>query len=334
MGELSARITGNDLSVVVQGPMIPDVTERCLESVRRQLPGAQIVLSTWRGSDTAGLDYDVLVENEDPGAHPCHRRLSSLYNLNRQIVTTREGLRRAGRPFALKLRSDLHLTGTGFLDHWGRYPRRNSELRIFRERVINCTVYAQNPRRHQPTPFHPSDWFFFGLRDDLLLLWDTPLAPEPETSRWFAERPRPEPDWYPHLLHRYFPEQYIWLSLLRRHGCTVRCEHQWDLSLENLELTERSFANNLILLEPERIGIRSLKHRLGLDAWATLYSHGEWQRLYQRYCDPAFAPTFDPAWAGKDLYRSCRLLSPKRVADRVLAGLLRTDVGFLENWEK
>jgi hypothetical protein len=302
-------------------------------SIRHNLPGAQIVLSTWQGSDTGGLSFDTLVESEDPGARICHRRLANLYNLNRQILSTRVGLNAADRRYAIKMRSDLILTGTGFLDYWQRYPRHDQSLRIFRERLVNCTVFAQNPRRHQPTPFHPGDWFFFGLRDDLLELWDIPLAPEPQTSRWFADRARPQPDWYPHLLHRYFPEQYLWLSLLRRHAA-VSLEHPWDLTEQNLEQTERSFANNLILLEPEQIGIRSLKHRLRLDAWATLYSHGEWERLYRRHCDPSFRVSFDPWGAAKDLYQWCRWLFPKRLADRMLAVLLGRNALLLEAWEK
>lgn len=330
----SAALRNCDISVVVQGPVLgAGLTRNCLESVRHHLPGAQVILSTWRGTDTAGLSYDLLVESDDPGGVPCHRRLPNLYNLNRQILSTREGLKRADRPYAVKLRSDLLLVHSGFLDYWRRYPRRDPELRLFKERLVNCTIFAQNPRRHQPTPFHPGDWFFFGLREDLLALWDIPLAPEPETSRWFADRGRPEPDIYPHLLHRYFPEQYLWLCLLRKQGA-VTLEHQWDLTGQNLEQTERSFANNLIFLEPQRIGIRSLKHGIRLDDWAAVYSHGEWQRLYRRYCDPAFQVSPDLAGAAKSLYQLCRFCFPKRLADRLLAGLLNKDASLLDVWER
>jgi hypothetical protein len=42
-------------------------------------------------------------------------------------------------------------------------------------------------------PFLPSDWFYFGLREDVLNLWSIPLAPEPENSSWFANRAHPDP---------------------------------------------------------------------------------------------------------------------------------------------
>lgn len=327
-------IRNSDISVVVQGPVIGDgLTKRCLESIRHFLPGAEIILSTWQGMDTDELTYDLLLENEDPGAQPFHSRLPNLYNLNRQIVSAREGLKRASRPYAIKVRSDILFIGTGFLDYWQRYPCRSESLRLFKERVLNCTVFAHNPRRHQPTPFHPGDWFFFGLRDDLLLLWDIPLAPEPETSRWFAERPRPQPDVYPHLLHRYFPEQYVWLSLLRRYG-EYNLEHQWDLTEQNLEETEHSFANNLIFLDPVKIAIRSLKHKLTLDNWGAIYGHSEWERLYRRYCDPSFKVSFDVEAAAKEFYQAFLFLFPKRLADRLLAVLLSKDASLLDSWEK
>ncbi len=56
-----------EISVVVQGPVVgassdPDdrqLTRRCLTSIRALLPNAEIILSTWRGSDVSGLQLDV-----------------------------------------------------------------------------------------------------------------------------------------------------------------------------------------------------------------------------------------------------------------------------------
>src|SRR4051812_3848818 len=51
-----SRVSPEDISVVVQGPIVgrdhwppsKRLTERCLASIRHQLPGAEIILSTWR----------------------------------------------------------------------------------------------------------------------------------------------------------------------------------------------------------------------------------------------------------------------------------------------
>ena len=57
-----------NISVVVQGPILPFQTAICLKSIRKFLPKAEIILSTWEGSNINDLDYDVLVLNKDPGA--------------------------------------------------------------------------------------------------------------------------------------------------------------------------------------------------------------------------------------------------------------------------
>lgn len=288
-----------DISVVVQGPVVGGPgepaerrhTQRCLESVRRHLPGAEVVLSTWAGSDLSGLSYDLLVESEDPGAlslthDPADRQIPN--NVNRLVVSTRNGLLAATRPFAMKLRSDLLLTGTGFLRYFGRYRARCERWRILQERVVTPTTYARNPRRRIKYPFHPSDWFYFGRHADVLNIWDVPLAPEPETSRWYDTRPLPELgfDYFlPRSVHRYAAEQYVWTSFLRKHG-ELRFDHRTDLSHDAITVSELTMANNLVIVEPERLGIRFLKYPLDRRDRVTLYTHREWQQLYRRHCDP------------------------------------------------
>lgn len=338
---VESRVPISAISVVVQGPVLKPVeglsgegiTHQCLKSIRKNFPGAEIILSTWRGEDIKGLPYDILIENEDPGAQICHERLPLLNNVNRQIVSTREGLKLASRPYAIKVRSDMLFTGTGFLEFFGRYPARCSEWTFLRERVINCSVFAKNPRRQFPFPYHPGDWFFFGHRDDLLAIWDIPLAPEREISKWYDVRDRPSVDLFPHLQSRYYPEQYVWLSFLKKH-IEADIDYIWDCPEEKIEKSEKSFANNLIFLEPDRIGIRSLKYRLKLDDWAGVYSFGEWERLYRKYCDPAHRCSVDSALFAKKVYYRLRFLLPVGILNRLLRVALTSDRRILSKWEK
>ncbi|WP_428753321.1 WavE lipopolysaccharide synthesis family protein [Vibrio cionasavignyae] len=43
------------------------ITNQCLNSIRKHLPGATINLSTWVKQPTKKLDYDPLIESDDPG---------------------------------------------------------------------------------------------------------------------------------------------------------------------------------------------------------------------------------------------------------------------------
>ena len=59
----------SDISVVVQGPIErtteKNITGTVCESIRKILPGAEIILSTWEGNDTQGIEFDKVIFNEN-----------------------------------------------------------------------------------------------------------------------------------------------------------------------------------------------------------------------------------------------------------------------------
>ena len=59
------------VTVVVQGYVNKKETGCTIKSVRKYLPGAKIILSTWKNCDVSEIDYDELVLNDDPGAVEC-----------------------------------------------------------------------------------------------------------------------------------------------------------------------------------------------------------------------------------------------------------------------
>ena len=63
-------IKSSEISIVIQGPIYKNTTKRVCERMRQIFPQAEIIVSTWQGSDTSDLTYDVLVESKDPGGTP------------------------------------------------------------------------------------------------------------------------------------------------------------------------------------------------------------------------------------------------------------------------
>lgn len=315
----------SDISFVVQGAIDHSIspftgepiTRSCLASLRRYHPGAELILSTWRDADTDGLDYDILIRNEDPGAWNAFRPNSGkikLDNTNRQIVSTKNGLRAATRRYAAKVRSDMIFQGNGWMQYIKRYPQRIPEWQVFKERVITCSMWARDPRcPYSRQPLHPPDWIHIGLKEDILLLWDIDLQPEPESSQWFLlrgiEPPLPPP--IDADVRRFSPEQYLWRTLLIKHG-PVQFEHRGDTSEHNIRLTELTFANNLIILDLNQFPFVVHKYPLPMDPWYRYYrflSHNEWQWLYQSYCCGAGASLAlkklaNPAYYLKLAYRA------------------------------
>jgi hypothetical protein len=80
-----------------------------------------------------------LLLNDDPGA------INGRNNVNRQIVSTRNGLQKATRTYAVKLRTDTQLTGTGFIDAFDKYPERREDFKVFEHKIVIPTLYTRNP---------------------------------------------------------------------------------------------------------------------------------------------------------------------------------------------
>lgn len=68
-----------EISIVIQGKVDIEKTLKCIESVREYLPGAEIILSTWKGENVKGLDYDQVIFSDDLGAFRCKSEYSGRF---------------------------------------------------------------------------------------------------------------------------------------------------------------------------------------------------------------------------------------------------------------
>ena len=300
ISQYSKKIRSSDVSIVVQGPIFgnindPDVqrfTKRALISIRKQFPESELILSTWVGSDTHDLDYDILVLSKDPGSAVRDEVNNIYHNGNRQIISTINGLRKASRKYAIKTRSDVIFTHGKCLNYLHKYPVRSTMYRFTAERVLVVSVTSVNPNRKLQLPYCPCDWFYCGLKDDLIDIFTIPLFPEPEYTMWFKNRKPPHNNPFPTVISRYNPENYIWYSYLSKH-MSIKFDHQYDISNNNIEISEHSFANNLVILKPSQLGIISLKNKYDYASLYYMYTHTEWKKLYNRYCQDALLDNFD-----------------------------------------
>jgi hypothetical protein len=298
-------VAARDISVVLQGPFFDGLTAGVVASVHEVLPGAEIVLSTWKGLDLAhlsALDIDQVLLSEDPGGmtmddawlqNPRFPADSfSQLNLNRQIVSAVAGLKAARRPYAMKLRTDTRLMHDGFRHHFRAYPYRRAELALLGERLV--ALAGWNPL--SCVCFCPADFAQFGRREDVLDLWDIPLVPSVRDLGAMSQDARDRV-----LLNT---EQYIWVNFLAKKGVEFDFPHQYARTPELLRLSEVSIANNLIYLNASRFGLRFMKHRMGdyynddhgcdsqayQGTWLYRSSYWEWLRWYQALAAPAPAP--------------------------------------------
>ena len=118
-----AKIQSSDISVVVQGAVDRELAPKCLTSIRKYLPKAEIILSTWEGTDVSGLDYDMVLFNKDPGAVDLLWFDGRKNNGNRQLYSTQEGIKKTSRKYILKIRTDLFLENANFLEYWDKFSK-------------------------------------------------------------------------------------------------------------------------------------------------------------------------------------------------------------------
>jgi hypothetical protein len=320
------NLSDREISVVVQGPVVgkagdPEgarITLRSLASVRKQWPNAELILSTWKGSDVSGLPFDVLVENDDPGALPVDVAKGVPNNVNRQLLTTQAGLRASTRRYVLKMRSDMEMRHSGLTKYLNGFTAR-SDWSFVHNRVVASTVYARIPGLVWHLPYHPGDWFFFGEKRDVLEIWDIPLARAADVSMGMPDLPGgPNLQGMLDML-RCAPEQYIWLSFLRKHR-EVKVHSHWDRTPESIAGTEKSFAANLVLISPAAAGFASLKYQNppAIKEWAvgsgSCYTHTLWKHLYFKHClarpRTIYALGWTEPYLAKSVYIARRLWAP------------------------
>lgn len=150
------------LSFVVQGPFYSDWTTNLCQSIRRFFPCAEIVISAYHEEIAPEL-YNQRVTNEFISG--------SMWNIDAQINTSRNGINSATNQYVIKLRSDLLLTSSQILEHIDKlaWPAYNNK-QVFSQRIGVCNLYS-----HRDLPMFLSDHVYIGLKEDLVKLFDIPF---------------------------------------------------------------------------------------------------------------------------------------------------------------
>ncbi len=315
----------SDISVIVQGGISPALTAECLVSIRHLMPDAEIILSSWEGSDTVGLEADHIILSDKPESFLYDDYTKKANNVNFMLRSTLAGLKKATRPYALKIRTDFKLIGTDMLHYLARYEKSDPTYRLFQRKIIACSFFSRDPRTAKTAlQYHPSDIAFFGLRDDLINLFDVPhMQKEDEFYTQIQSR----------YFNRYVPEQHLFINCLKKNNHTIDYDSQIDPNEKHIELTERYFASNFIFLSWSEFGIQAPDkfYELASFSYMSCISYVEWQHLYQKYVDPSFSPpSSDPMKSGilslssdlsrcKRMSRYLTLFLPKKLKKKLQA---------------
>lgn len=265
------------VTFVLQGP--PAVSENinstktAISSIKQHYPGSQIIFSTWEGCDSEDeYDVDLLLINTDPGGLrvPCGKRLN---NVNRQLVSSLNGLRKVKTQYAVKVRSDLIFTSSAFLNQYPHHKLyRDPSFGFSEQWLLSANITSKDPSLTGGIAFHPSDWLTFGLTSDLVRIFSAELISTRD-----------------HVGQQLAPEQYIWISYCRNFIPVPEKVAGWNQ--EEIELSNRTIANNIIIVNEEDCGIfcatPNYSLPLGKNGFLNI-RHERWQELYNLYVQEVF----------------------------------------------
>lgn len=203
-----------------------------------------------------------------PGAVPLPpiKTAPNINNCNLQLAAVISGLRHVNGKYTLRVRSDYIFSNRKFLNYYfsnAFFPRRRAS--IFTQRVLISELFTLNPYTLERFPLHFSDWFHFGLSNDVAALWDVepmkladgiyyklhPFAPHSNA----LER---------HFVTRLAVEQYLTYSALKRHFGELRLEYHNDLTSADLSMD--ILINNFIIADMEFCGVYIDKYQWNIKA--------------------------------------------------------------------
>lgn len=247
-------IDTEDISVVLQGAVDLAVTPKCVTAIHKAFPGAEIILSTWKGAATSDILADCIIYNQDPGGMKCSHTVD---NTNRQIVSSRSGVNQAKKKYILKIRSDCYMKSAKILTYWNLYPNRSDSYHWFAHRVIMPTLYCKrflDCASKIPTPFHYSDWLQFGLAEDIRKIWDIDtIAPKEFIGVYSFQKYKGNKLQKIWMESRYTAEAYIFSSSIKKSYPQINYQGLNDYSSENMLQSEQILFNNFILIEPDHL---------------------------------------------------------------------------------
>ena len=287
------NIIEEDITFVIQGAVNREDTQKTISSIKKFFPKSYIILSTWEGSNVSDFEVNEVILNKDPNGFKYFFNSEVSNNVNRQITSTINGLKKVKTKYAFKIRTDFILTGNSFLKYFDEFEKYNNDYKIFKHKVITSTFITRNPKcKKFPYPFHVSDFCFFGLTEDLIDLFDIPLVDKEEQNYFLEHKGIKNPN---NFICRYAAEQTIMINWLKKYK-NIDCKYYNDNSEKNIKLTEQFIVNNFILLNWKQFDINTLKFYLTklksrLEA-NICYTYLDYTKLYKKLCDNEYKTKF------------------------------------------
>lgn len=276
-------IKSSDLSVVVQGKIFTGSrgsTLDVLQSIRKYFPRCELIFSTWNTeqvcSSSASL-CDCIIQSDDPGDYTDSK--DTPININRQIISSREGIKRATRPFVIKTRSDLIFKSESLLSVLNKEYASRKALTENR-RLIAANFSTRSHTRGLKIPYWICDFIYAGRKSALDKMFSVELMKSADFTYYKA---RTHPRSYADKKHfyRFSPESYLTYSYLEAEK-KVPFEHSYDNNAYSLAAYESGLLKNFMILNKWELGVDSLKYHLPFNSHQIMLSSFSFKTLLRK----------------------------------------------------
>lgn len=228
------------ITVVFQGKTFKNKffsTEDSIRKLLRIYPELKIILSIWEGDYVSEYVKEncKIVFNNDPGKVEGWANLKP-NNVNRQIVSSFNGISNAETKYVLKLRTDCMINLSKIIKLFSNFNDVNDS------KVLISNLTTKNPDYARNIYYHFCDWIYFGKKNQVIKFFDIPLYDKLD---------------YKNFKFLVAPEQHITFNWLKNINVISSLE-SIDRIL-NKKNQDEILSNFLILSTPSEIGLKPLK---------------------------------------------------------------------------
>lgn len=152
-------------------------------------------------------------------------------NINLMIAAAKTGLEHSNSKYTLRIRNDLFFCDRNFVDFYEKKiknPIKNKS--IFKQRVLVSEIFTLNPLTISKMPFHYSDWFHFGLTEDIKKIWNSVDFYPFEYAVWYRHRHHSQNSnaVEKRFYTRFAPEQWVSFPFIKKQYPELILEYHND----------------------------------------------------------------------------------------------------------
>ena len=252
------------------------ITFKLIRSLEKFFPGSNIFFSTWENykynenlkaqHPRIKLIFSKEINDQSLEYGVGAQKKKYKNSINSQLLCISSGLSQVKTKYVCIVRSDFCFNNNNLKSLYQRHLKHNykSEFSLFEKPILipfwGSVNSYKNPFSRSPNfPFHPSDMFHFGLTKDLKSYFDTPFMKN-EDLQYFLYNPRGTSEilkiYDAGYLSRYLPEQYIFVSFLKRIGILSQSEfiNMEDRPEKYKKLSHKLIVNNFFMVNFRELG--------------------------------------------------------------------------------